>query len=1686
MRENSKRGKQPHKSFGSSMQASGVDTIMHGTLRESLLEKQGEDTRHKIEESMDVQANASGKPKPIEKMLKSITPRRTNPILKLGFFSKLFFFWINPLFEIGSERTLQPSDLFQVPKPLEAKTLGKLYRDELAAHPKADHVKLAYQIIRPRYVMGVCMYVLGATTQIIAPIIFNEYLHIFQTTTDSGDHYFKLPLFLIFLIFLDLLVRQLLLNQAMFHINANGTRLAVMLRHEIYMKMLNMNVLHLDHFVETPLVNLLTIDIDNLTGGLIIIPNFISAFVMLLGQFYFLYSLGNFTLILVFMLILVVMILKSLHSNTKNARLRLLRYTDNVSRIMREFIQNIVNVKINRFEEVFYNRLLRHKEKESAAYRSYLRWSQTASILNFIFPSVFGLVFFLLIILGTGQREITIEETYVILTVLSIMRTPLSMITEGFDKYPEYTASRLRIEGFLNKILEKNKKSYQDPTINLGEIQIESANFGFDPFEISTPKSAESPNPHHVKHSKSKKLAEPPAILKDISLNILSGSSAAIVGPLGAGKTFLFWSILGETKLKKGSIKLNGKCYFVPEEFCFTEDTVFQNIVCGRDYNEEKYKKALKYSKLEEHLHKLEGADGLILKDNGNNITHKIKQRVILARMLYEECDIYLIDGFLDDLDIDFREYFVAVVIREVLKTKTFIINTDRVDICRLVDRIIVMSEGRIIQRGPFKKLADDKEGVFRVLMANPLEMFLKLELEKASYGRRAISQNSGSIHGGEIGYAKEQVELQHKLVSSAIHKHSKNPYPPIHSSRHWVTIFSKFFFSQGKCLPLTYVSFLVASQLLIYTFTWYITEWKTNRIQVKDPGEYVVIFIGIISIAFFTLITTSYVFIRYIRIISFRLFLFMVRSLVSRDLEWFKNYPSSKILNIFITDYNEVDQLLGPSLHSFLQVFFRLNVGVFVILYKTYIMGTTIVFVHLMVLRYLYVFLRTDRCLKQILVRERSHVVTSIMDSYKGLIHYRNSRLTNYLANNFFAVHDIFQNTKTADNNFAQRWLMARICGLVQWYPVLVLLDAVAKVLIHLEPDFTLHALKFTIALDMCFTAMPLINSFVRNETFYSDIERIFNYTNLGKNTEEMVKKNLLHRDSFSLEEKSIFDGSIKFERLSYCYPEMRELALTDASFEIKVNEKVALVGSPGSGKHTVLSLLAGLTIPKYITAGRIIVGGKVVTDKMINQLGETIFCLNSDYVLFEGDLRTNIDPTRKYSDMEIIKVFTYLGFWNLDNKPGDQIANKEKLAWERNVRQVGEDLGAMSEKEAKESKISFKQEDSLLKDNKTDKSIAGEEGENEDIEEKEENNTGTKDKFKEMRGDRNTGQFALPSDISEVLKSPGKRPRNYSSRNLIEDMTKKWKKPVLEKQKSRDDLELLTKSKMSEMEEPEDSVRSKGKKKLAVVREIENSEVGTDNNDDFGLQRKDSIVLDFKVKLQQIKNELLQLPNSNKLSKEKMNEFKFEGMGANDIAAILAPLIPVKSPKRSNDKKLGIVVVLPPELPAAAQTKKSDDELPRMELPPKHLISPPQIQSINDHLQNEKSSNHPRDSDNVKGLHIDVGHQRSGQKRARRKSEYIDEIALNFQAEFNFKDLKDVHHKPREAEGASGHLHFPVKENTLAIRAEKPSPDSAGKKALEKNREYLTLPAGKKHNKKSEKSYEKSQGIVEGSLAG
>ena len=133
-------------------------------------------------------------------------------------------------------------------------------------------------------------------------------------------------------------------------------------------------------------------------------------------------------------------------------------------------------------------------------------------------------------------------------------------------------------------------------------------------------------------------------ILKNISLKVGRKKLVAIVGQVGAGKTSLLSAVLGDMEKLKGTVNTNGRVAYVPQQAWIQNETVRQNILFAKEYNDIYYKRVLETCALEQDLKILTAGDLTEIGEKGINLSGGQKQRVSLARAVYANADIYLLD----------------------------------------------------------------------------------------------------------------------------------------------------------------------------------------------------------------------------------------------------------------------------------------------------------------------------------------------------------------------------------------------------------------------------------------------------------------------------------------------------------------------------------------------------------------------------------------------------------------------------------------------------------------------------------------------------------------------------------------------------------------------------------------------------------------------------------------------------------------------------------------------------------------------------------------------------------------------------------------------------------------------------------------------------------------------------------
>ncbi len=196
-------------------------------------------------------------------------------------------------------------------------------------------------------------------------------------------------------------------------------------------------------------------------------------------------------------------------------------------------------------------------------------------------------------------------------------------------------------------------------------------------------------------------------LLDKVNLEIRNGERVFLYGETGSGKSTLMKLLIRYIDVPFGSVSIKGIdinhyhldllrnkiCYVSQSEYLFT-DTIIDNITLGRAIDDNKYKKVCDITKVNEIIKNSEGGDKALIEENGFNFSGGERQRIILARSLLKQSDIYIFDEALSQVDSK-KELEILEKIFTYLKGKTIIFISHRLKNKNIFDRCICLKNGK-------------------------------------------------------------------------------------------------------------------------------------------------------------------------------------------------------------------------------------------------------------------------------------------------------------------------------------------------------------------------------------------------------------------------------------------------------------------------------------------------------------------------------------------------------------------------------------------------------------------------------------------------------------------------------------------------------------------------------------------------------------------------------------------------------------------------------------------------------------------------------------------------------------------------------------------------------------------------------------------------------------------------------
>jgi len=218
--------------------------------------------------------------------------------------------------------------------------------------------------------------------------------------------------------------------------------------------------------------------------------------------------------------------------------------------------------------------------------------------------------------------------------------------------------------------------------------------------------------------------------LESITFDCKKDDFIMICGEVASGKTSLFLSLLNELPISEGSARVSGTISYCSQNAWIFMGTVMENIVFGNNFDESRYRRVIEVCALGRDLDLLENGDLTYIGED--SLSGGQKARVNLARCLYHDCDIYLLDDPLSALDSQVATHVFDKAIRGFLSDKLVIMASHQIRFLKHCDRVLLLDEGKQLLFSTYEELASK-------LLAPAGEYFTQGQLDRLSHLCRSV-----------------------------------------------------------------------------------------------------------------------------------------------------------------------------------------------------------------------------------------------------------------------------------------------------------------------------------------------------------------------------------------------------------------------------------------------------------------------------------------------------------------------------------------------------------------------------------------------------------------------------------------------------------------------------------------------------------------------------------------------------------------------------------------------------------------------------------------------------------------------------------------------------------------------------------------------------------------------------------
>lgn len=1241
----------------------------------------------------------------------------------IGFIGEATFVWLNELIEFAQSDVLMPENSLPLPSKCGARynrtLLERFWRRDKHSN-KNSLVLSLWRCYGAQYsFLGIYLF-LSTCALFVGPLLLKELVN----KAESFDGMTKDVVFLIVILFASKLFASVTSTQYSYRTGMMAVKIGSAIKGCIFGKILLLSTESRRKYAAGSITNLYSTDIQRVTDMCIQLHRFWALPMQIFISMVMLYWVVGYAVVCgVVTIVIILTVNHYISTYLKKTTDRVQKCKDKRMECIGAWLNNPLVIKLNTWEEEHKRKITEARDKELVHIWTVLLIAAVNICLLWLAPCLVSVSTITSYAMTTD--EISAANIFTALSLFKSLQDPFRDLPGIITQLFQAQSSIERLNRFMEQLeaeIHGTRLTIRDisaasvvPDADIemmplaadndnaitdrkekkkGEIAVLEARYswsrprGEDENEEDDEGDADDAEEEATKDGSERSLFKkaPDFVLSMPELTIVPRDLMVVMGQTGAGKSSFISAILGhmyldstdsEAKYDDGSesrLRLTGSTSYAGQQPFILNGSIKYNITLGKPMEHSRFAKVVQACCLDQDFALFSKGAETVIGEKGVGLSGGQRARVALARAVYADADIVILDDVFAALDRKVGERVFDQVVLKLLAGKTRIVVTHNHGILHhsAITKRVTLDHGKAVVESCRKDEGSDEAPRAEFIYSIDDVDVEKESATEAETTERDINKTDGSdvdasdsetqgpikfrrncsfadyrkgLQGSDVNEeAKELAEVE----GAGMDKDTKEDRATGNISK---DVYVGYITEMGGMRTIAFLCGIqIWWQILSVGSDVWLSRWTSESDQAQRHNLTTNIAVyGVLSIA-----SGLTVFIRTYTISSggFQacksMFSRMTEALLYAPMNWLDNNPTGRILNRYSDDMSKIDLNLPFAVGSCFACLFSLA-GTFV---AVSIITRWLVFASIPI-GYVYFkvmnkYLRASREIQRMQQVAQSPVLSFMAEVVNGGVpSIRAFRLEPL----FLAWNDQKVNEYSNMQFLAQAcssWFTIRVQTIGAFILLAICLLAFSSVGAYIGASFIGLVLSYGLSISDELQFAVMILSWFENSMVCP--ERVSEYTMIRSELDVEHQLSLFRVPEYSLMSTPALNsssppgkwkvtrGDVEFKSVYFRYqPSSSSFVLRNVDFKVDAGTKVGIVGRTGSGKSSLAMALFRIA---ELSGGQIIIDDTDISTLDLHDLRANIEIIPQNPVILKGTLRTNMDPFQTYSDAEIIEA--------------------------------------------------------------------------------------------------------------------------------------------------------------------------------------------------------------------------------------------------------------------------------------------------------------------------------------------------------------------------------------------------------------------------------------------------------------